>query len=210
MRHKFRVLLLAASAAAIAAVASGAFVGIADPSSDAQQQASKQERGPVSLREGFAPMREARTASDRLPQGAAEELNGIARNLGVETAESRLLSRSEGRSVYLVPGPENACLVTTTDSGRATGCAPAAKIASGTALTGGAMVTGPDTFAVFGATPDGIDQVNVGLSDGRTIPVTVDGNAFSVEVTGTPVALSWQTSDGATHRQQVFTPPRPQ
>ncbi|MGH2882971.1 MAG: hypothetical protein ACRDPA_09800, partial [Solirubrobacteraceae bacterium] len=161
---------------------------------------------PAALRAEFVSLRTARTANDALP---SDVVSALAHQHigGIDVSESRLLLAIPTHAAWLVPGPQETCVILRRDvSGpSATGvissaCSPDSVVE----LSGIVSVSGT---TVVGVLPDGCGQVTVTLRDGSTVQVTAnDKGGFARDLAQPPSKLSYTGANGASHEISVPSP----
>jgi hypothetical protein len=161
---------------------------------------------PAALTAEFVSLRAARTANDALPSDVVSAL-AYQHIGGIDVSESRLLLTTATHDAWLVPGPQETCVVLRRDLAgpSATGvissaCSPDSVVE----LSGIVTVSGA---TVVGVLPDGSGPVTVTLRDGSTVQLTAnDRGGFARDLVQPPSKLSYASANGASHEISVPSP----
>jgi len=150
-------------------------------------------------RRTFGIFRQASSASEPLPSGAAGQLaNTLAvKNYGANVKLARNAGVQSG-AAWVAPGNGHTCLIANTDrvpdgadtlpSGLAS-CAPDGQAANGDLIMS-FTAQKPHQQFVAGLLPDGIRAVSANLTDGSTITVPVTNNVYTVRPDGSTSVAS--------------------
>jgi hypothetical protein len=111
---------------------------------------------------------------------------------------------SSGQSLYIAANDDTVCLVGLTPE-RYFNCTTieAAADADTPMISAGSDGQGGGVQALF---PDGISEVSVETTDGRTTRLSLINNVVSQNVAGVPGTLRWRSADGAQHNQKLDNP----
>lgn len=154
--------------------------------------------------------RRSRNAFDALPVRLTRDLRFLAPGSGVNASLTRrALVTKTGVAVYAIPANSGACLVSSDLSiGQ---CAPSSGVLTGRAA--GVTVCSPflptDQLQLSGFLPDGASNVSMKLSNGSSMAVLVEGNAYVVRMSRSgplPMTLEWQDQQGGTHAEPTPVP----
>jgi hypothetical protein len=154
---------------------------------------------PTALAGSLAALQRPATAEDALPPTLGSELDSVDSGVEIENARKTYVTAS-GDRVYLVPSSTGVCLA---DSAlRESGCLTAAEVTStGATMSAACSPSQPNgqTIEIAGVLPDGAESAEVVLSDGRRLPLTVQGNTFIRQFARSgplPELISWESASG--------------
>lgn len=156
------VVCLAASAGAIASGVLGSHA-----KAHTRLEAVVSSAIPFDLQNAFVVFQRARTAADAVSDQALNVLSSD-QAYGIEPMQSRLVVRSAGLKMWLVPGPQTSCLIGDDGLG---GCAPNA-VAETRGLVGG--VVGGAAPMWFGVMPSAIREIT--LTGGSPAAVSLNAD----------------------------------
>jgi hypothetical protein len=153
----------------------------------------------------------SKTAADTLP-AVVEESQWMAERLsggnGALARRSRL--SPQGHAVYLIPSQTGVCMLNTT--GTENLCATANEVENGEANE--AVLCAPvslptDEIEIGGILPDGVRNVAMVLSNGATVPLSVEGNTYIADVSRSsalPTEIEWDSAGGQHHVASTHVP----
>jgi hypothetical protein len=154
---------------------------------------------PEALAANLAVLQRPAIAADALPPTLGNELESVGSGVEVENAREASVTAS-GDRVYLVPSGTGVCLA---DSDlRESGCFTAAEVIStGATMSDECSPYLPDgqTIEIAGVLPDNAKGVAVVLSDGKRLPLTVEGNTYIRQFARNgplPELISWESASG--------------
>jgi hypothetical protein len=154
---------------------------------------------PDALATNLAALQRPATAADALPPILGNELDSVGSGVEIENARSTYVT-SSGDRVYLVPSDTGVCLA---DSKlRESGCFTAAEVMStGATMSDDCSPYLPDgqTIEIAGVLPDSAKNAEVVLSDGKRLPLTVEGNTYIRQFARSgalPELISWESASG--------------
>ncbi|MBI5309506.1 MAG: hypothetical protein HZB14_00535 [Actinobacteria bacterium] len=172
------------------------------PQSEMAAQALEQARAK------FSSLRAAESAADKLPE--AINRSSIAKNFAGPNAARKVGTSKSGIDFFaipVVPGAElqfddaGVCVLEENGAGS---CQSIDEIEQGQSLVyADHLPELPSGYArLRGFMPDGVDEVKIATSDGKSLTVPVNGNLFVYEADFSPVSISWSLN-GNQHSRAV-------
>jgi hypothetical protein len=161
------------------------------------------------LPELLGAFRKPKTAADEMPGDEQETLAQLGPNArpGESPQLSRRLELANGEYAYVWPQADGFCKAWDTS----TGCASTRLLADrGVLVAFSARRDSPtdETFdvSVFALARDGIDEVQLVLTDGRTLTRKIQENGALIRLTELPAGAHWRNPDGSSGSQAVMPP----
>lgn len=161
---------------------------------------------PRDVAQSFGLLRRSATARDALPPSMRDVgQSGEPTVSGINPALARrAITTPDGGAVYLAPGADRTCVVTTrADMPMGMGCANNPRVLEQGMWFSQAMSRTAVGRRVEGVVPDGVATVRITRVDQDPIDGAVSSNGFSVDVPGQPKELIWLGEDGSVIQTQL-------
>jgi hypothetical protein len=161
---------------------------------------------PAALSAEFVSLRTARTTSDNLPSDVVSAL-AHEHIRGIDVSTSRLLLTTATHTAWLVPGPQETCVILRRGLRGPSATGVISSACSPDSVVEQSGIVSVSGTTIVGVLPDGTGPVTVTLRDGSTLQLTAnDRGGFARDLAQPPSKLSYTGANGAAHEISVPSP----